>query len=505
MAEQSEAPVEQTDVDRRAPTVLVVDGDRVSRRFVELALANEGFVIEAVNDASAALEVLGTQVVDLIVSETMLPDMNGLKFYRRLQQESRLRHVPFVFLSSDTQARTKVLALRAGVEDYLCKPSDPAEFAARLSAIIGRHRRRRNEASNRSYTLAGDFSAIEFSDLVAIIEMGHRSGILAMLNREASGQVFFDEGRVVHAVYGNLDGAEAFYRFVWDREGQFEFATGPCTLSQEERTISQSATGLIMEGACRLDTAQNGDSASEIKPKTALGAQPRRASVKPEGYRAPAPAPDAIVARHYELALRESFALGDLKMFGEADLAKWTAAEPGRDRFHVLLIAALDEAVSAVLPLAGAATERWVLDSLSPGKKALGLALWLRDERLVDLVLIDARDPAALQNSLLRVPSVVIVAPPKGDLMALGTQARVALHGLLDELCARVVVGIGQPTLQDGLSRIGITTTDSRRVSCVRGGLSDPSSDLRSLLIAAIGVWVSSNSQLQPLGRGAVA
>src|SRR6478609_7551636 len=144
MVERSEAPVERTDVEPRPPTVLVVDGDRVSRRFVELALNNEGFVIEAVNDASAALEVLGTQIIDLIVSETMLPDMNGLKFYRRLQQESQLRSVPFLFLSSDSQARTKMLALRTDVDDYLAKPCDAAEFAARVNALVERQRRRRN-------------------------------------------------------------------------------------------------------------------------------------------------------------------------------------------------------------------------------------------------------------------------------------------------------------------------------------------------------------------------
>ncbi len=487
------------------PTVLVVDGDRVSRRFVELALGNDGFAIESVNDASAALEVLGTQTIDLIVSETMLADMNGLKFYRRLSQETRLRNIPFVFLSSDTQPKTKVVALRAGVDDYLVKPCDPGEFAARASAIVNRQRRRRTEARSRSYTLAGDFSAIDFSDLVAIIEMGHRSGTLAVLNREALGQVFFDEGRVVHSVYGNLQGPEAFYRFVWHREGQFEFTPGACALAKEERTITQSATGLIMEGARRFDTAHNSEGGLESEVKTAPSAPQRRASVKPEGYRAPALAPDATIARHYELALRDSFALGDLKMFGETDLAQWTASEPGRDRFHVLLIGALEEAVSAVLPLAGAGTERWVLDSLAPGKKALGLALCLRDERLLDLVLLDARDPAALRASIRRVPSLVLVAPPQGDLMALGTQARVALHGLLDELGARVVVGIGQPTLQDSLARIGITSTDTRRVACVRGGLGDPSSDLRSLLITAMGLWVSSTAQLQPVGRGAVA
>ena len=133
----------------RVPTALVVDGDRVSRRFVELALGGEGgFSVEAVADAASALEVLGTQVIDIIVSDSMLPDMNGLQLYRRLREESRLRSVPFVFLSSDTRAAVKTLAFATGVDDYLGKPCDHGSSArARGPSSIGRSGSARRSAS----------------------------------------------------------------------------------------------------------------------------------------------------------------------------------------------------------------------------------------------------------------------------------------------------------------------------------------------------------------------
>src|SRR6185436_9868433 len=73
----------------QSATALVVDGDPVSRRFVELALGKSGeFVVEAAESAAAASEILRVQTVELIIADTDLPDANGLQFYRALSQES---------------------------------------------------------------------------------------------------------------------------------------------------------------------------------------------------------------------------------------------------------------------------------------------------------------------------------------------------------------------------------------------------------------------------------
>src|SRR4051794_11334515 len=166
----------------RPGTALVVDSDPVSRRFVELALGKGGeFAVEAAESAAAAIEILRVQTVELIIADTDLSDANGLQFYRALSQESRLRGIPFVFLSADRRPEAKIAALRAGVADYLVKPCHGGEFAARAIALVERERRIRASARRRNYLLAGDLAAMAFPDLVYTIEMARRSGVLSLV------------------------------------------------------------------------------------------------------------------------------------------------------------------------------------------------------------------------------------------------------------------------------------------------------------------------------------
>jgi CheY-like chemotaxis protein len=473
-----------------ASTVLVVDGDRVCHRFVELALARElGVGVEAVRDATSALDLCRTQNVDLIVSETTLPDMDGLRFHGRIRQESRLRAVPFIFLSADARPRNKAVAFRAGVDDYLCKPCDAGEFAARIAAFLERQSRRRKEAQNRAYTLAGSLAAIGFPELVSIIEMGQRSGVLALSGRSLSGQVFFDHGRVVQAYAGTLGGEEAFYRLVWDTDGYFEFTPGTCTLPRDERVITHSAAALIMEGARRFDTARESGQIPAVAPVTSI--RPRQPSAWPAERVVAAPIPTLAAGRAFEAALRESFTLGDLRLFDEQSLAEWTKRDGASERLHLWLVAERDAGVASLLGLAGAPLENWVLAALKPEPKLLGLAFQLRDERLLDVLLLDARDLPQFSGSLRRSPAVVVVAPPEGDLMTLGVDAHRALRSTVERVGANIVLGVGLPTLEQRLSDIGIVSNERRVVYCARGVLSDAACDLRQLILQALRLWLA--------------
>lgn len=465
---------------------LVVDADAVSRRFVELALATHGgFVVESALDAAGAIDTLCTHLVDCIVSELDLNDMNGLQLFRRLSQERRLRGIPFVVLSSDKRASTKVAALRAGVDDYLTKPVDAAEFAARAVALVDRQRRIRESLRRRSYTLAGEFSAMPFTDLISVIEMGRRSGVLSVATPSAVGQVYFDEGRVIHAVYMNLTGRSAIYQLVAESEGSFEFSPGPSSLSAEQHTIAESAMALIMEGARIFDTER------ASRPGVAVTSRRLRAesTVPPAGLKPPL-TPETTLGGLFELAVRDQFALGELRLWTPDELARWTASDGSRDRLHVALIADLPEGVSAILSLAGAPSERWVLGSLGPEKKSFGLSFFFRHERTLDVVLIDAQDPGAVETCLSRVPSFVVVAPPDGDFFALGVKARVALERLLHRLGPPAIIGVGNPALDGALRDV---TRDLRAsvVRCAEGRLGEGSCDLRTLLIRGIRLWTS--------------
>jgi DNA-binding response OmpR family regulator len=471
------------------PTVLVVDGDRVSRRFVEhLLTTNPVFLVEVVSDARSALELTSTQIVDMIVSETVLPDMDGLQLFRRLGRESRLREVPFVFFSADNRTETKINAYRSGIDDYVCKPCDPNEFIAKLSAILKRQSRRRIETTNKSYTLAGDFSTMSFPDLASILEIGKKTGLLAITTKRAVAHVHFDAGNIVHALYGTLSGDEAFYALVACVEGQFEFTPRSCELKCNERTIKLSVTSLIMEGARRYDDAHQ----NVLPRQRGIGSSyPVAENSNLSPLLIPAQVPNQNDAHRYEYAILESFTLGDFRLLNEQALVDFTANTQPQHRFHAWLIANREEAISALLPLAGAPSERLYLDSLTPGHKTLCLSFDLRDDRLLDILLIDAHAPMVVSSGLKLCPSVVVLAPPKGDMMALDIQSRVALQNLFNEYNVKAIVGIGLPTLEDHLSRIGITSNDSRVVCCLRGVLGDGTFDMRRLLLHAVRLWSS--------------
>ena len=466
---------------------LVVDPDPVSRRFVELALSKDGeFVVEAAESAAGAFEILNRQLIELVVSDTDLPDMNGLRFYRKLTQESRLRSIPFVFLSADKRPEVKVAAFRAGVAEYLVKPCHPAELAARAMSLVERERRLREHARSRSYVLAGDLAAISFPDLVNIIEMERRSGVLSLVLTLGVGQVFFSAGSIVHAVYGNLAGAEAFYRFVRESSGRFEFSPGECELPDDAHTIHASATALVLEGARRIDIENVTVPVARIPVVAvpAVGSGPIATDLEP------ALEPELGVATQIEVAVADPFTLGELCLWSAADLSRWTRRAIGTQRMHVQLIADLATGVSAILGVAGAPNERWVLEGLEPTRKAFGVSFFLRRERTVDVALLDVTRPDTFEPSLKRVPTLVLLAPQDGDFMSLSIRARVAIEGMLRRYRPPVLVAAGNASMRTdaGLATLASYATSVHHVD---GILGQGSLDLRTLLVEGIRRWAT--------------
>jgi two-component system chemotaxis response regulator CheY len=466
----------------QAGTVLIVDGDPVSRRFVELALGRGGeFIVEAAESGAAAIEILRVQPVELIVSDTDLSDASGLQFYRTLAQESRLRGIPFVFLSADRRPEAKIAALRAGVADYLVKPCHSGEFAARAISLVERERRARATARRRNYLLAGDLAAMGFPDLVYTIEMGRRSGVLSLVLASASGQVFFSGGRIVHALYGNLVGAAAVHRMVDEPAGSFEFAPGDCEIPTDQWTIHASATSLILDAA-RLIDHERAEGRSLARPVETIVLPATVAELEPPLAAA------AGLANQLASEIEDPFALGEMCAWTPADLVRWTRRAIGGERLHVHLIADQAAGVSAILPLCGSPTERWVLNNLQDGRKAFGVTFFLRRERTVDVVLLDIAQPDAFEASLKRTPSLVILAPPSGDMMGLGLRTRIALDNLLRRFHPQVLLAVGNPSLQQESALRDLASLAGAQEFAV-GVLGDSADDLRGLLTRGIRAW----------------
>jgi hypothetical protein len=111
-------------------------------------------------------------------------------------------------------------------------------------------------------SITGDLSDISIFDIVQILENSRMSGALALRSGTRSGNVYFNEGQVVDAVYGQKIGLDAFAELVDFGTGQFEFEKSPTRFQQ--RIESTSNTSLILDILREKDETRHGGTADEI-------------------------------------------------------------------------------------------------------------------------------------------------------------------------------------------------------------------------------------------------
>ena len=116
--------------------LLLVDDDEIIVELLKLRLEAQGFEVHTASDGEKAYDVYQSTQPHLILCDVVMPNVDGPTFCRRMRAEHR--DVPFLFLTAKGQPRDKVEVLSAGADDYLVKPFDPQELAARISAILRR-------------------------------------------------------------------------------------------------------------------------------------------------------------------------------------------------------------------------------------------------------------------------------------------------------------------------------------------------------------------------------
>ena len=125
-----------------SPTVIVVEDEQKLRRFIRLAIEEEGLQVFEADSVKRGLIEAGTRQPDLVVLDLGLPDGDGLDLIRDLRSWS---DIPILVLSARSDEADKVAALDAGADDYLTKPFGAAELSARVRAQL----RRRAKAIGR--------------------------------------------------------------------------------------------------------------------------------------------------------------------------------------------------------------------------------------------------------------------------------------------------------------------------------------------------------------------
>lgn len=122
-----------------AEKILIVDDDVDSLKLIGLMLQRHGYEVLAANAGAQALSKADAEVPNLIILDVMMPDMNGLEVCRRLRANPKTAKIPIIMFTAKTLIDDKVKGFEAGADDYLTKPTHPAELASRVKAILARN------------------------------------------------------------------------------------------------------------------------------------------------------------------------------------------------------------------------------------------------------------------------------------------------------------------------------------------------------------------------------
>lgn len=125
--------------------ILIVDDDITLRTALTRYLENRGYAVQDASSGVEGLTAFEQDTPDLVVSDVLMPEMDGLEFCRRLRATRSGQLVPFIFLSSRREVDDRVQGHKMGADDYLVKPFEPRELVAKIEAQLERSRRIHSE------------------------------------------------------------------------------------------------------------------------------------------------------------------------------------------------------------------------------------------------------------------------------------------------------------------------------------------------------------------------
>ncbi len=129
--------------------ILIIDDDLDTLRLVGLMLQRQGYQISAATNGQQGLDKAFEEDPDLILLDVMMPEMDGYEVTRRLRQNPSTMETPILMFTAKTQLDDKVIGFEVGANDYLTKPTHPAELQARVKALLARVSEKKGEDGSR--------------------------------------------------------------------------------------------------------------------------------------------------------------------------------------------------------------------------------------------------------------------------------------------------------------------------------------------------------------------
>lgn len=117
--------------------ILVVDDEKEIADLIEVYLSGDGYIVHKFYNGADALACIEKENLDLAVLDVMLPDIDGFKILQKIRED---RYFPVIMLTAKVEDMDKIMGLTLGADDYITKPFNPLEVAARVKTQLRRYK-----------------------------------------------------------------------------------------------------------------------------------------------------------------------------------------------------------------------------------------------------------------------------------------------------------------------------------------------------------------------------
>ena len=138
------------------PNILIADDEKEIVRLLRIYLETDDVTVFEANDGAQALDILERNDVDLALVDIMMPKIDGYQVIKKIRQQEK--YIPVMVISAKITLSDRVLGIDLGADDYITKPFEPLEVAAKVRAQLRRLNVTSPQAQSKSVITVGDMS-----------------------------------------------------------------------------------------------------------------------------------------------------------------------------------------------------------------------------------------------------------------------------------------------------------------------------------------------------------
>jgi DNA-binding response OmpR family regulator len=209
--------------------ILIVDDDPKEHQVLGDYLKISGYDVFHAKNGKQGMEIIASKSPDLILLDIQMPVMDGFQMLKIVRKDPAFKHIYVILLSSLNRDFLKRKGLELGANDYIVKPFRKGDLIARVNRLF----RESDRNQPRVGVMQGLLSDLGLSDLLQSMEIGTKTASIFL--EDTDGEIFIQNGSLVHARQGNFTGNEALTRIFLLEKGRFRvnFNEMPADISGE--------------------------------------------------------------------------------------------------------------------------------------------------------------------------------------------------------------------------------------------------------------------------------